>query len=92
MKSNILLSLLFLLTMCTSPAYAGAERPSWDQQRALQRVRAVIAQEDAGDFAWEEIEWLTDPQKAQRLAAKEGKPIFLFFFLKGKTGPSLAPC
>lgn len=71
----------------------GAElRPRWDHEEAQRRVRAVIAKEEAKDFAWDNIAWLTSPAEAASRAQQENKPIFLYFFLKGPSGPSEAPC
>jgi hypothetical protein len=67
-------------------------RPKWDQQQAIHRVKSVIEQENAHDFAWDKIAWLTDPTQAAALAKRDGKPILLYFFLRGQSGPPAAPC
>ncbi|MDW8221816.1 MAG: hypothetical protein RMJ82_02550 [Gemmatales bacterium] len=64
----------------------------WDQKKAIQKVREMIALEEKGDFPWEKIPWLTDPQQAAALAQKEQKPIFVYFYLKRNVGPAKAPC
>lgn len=71
---------------------AKAERVEWDQQEAVRRVKSIIAQEKAHNFAWDNIDWTTDPGVAIELAQKKKKPIFLYFYLKGNVGPKEAPC
>jgi hypothetical protein len=69
----------------------GHNRPEWNQTEALRRVQAVIAQEEAKNFAWDKIDWLTDPNEAAMRAQRENRPIFLYFFLKKDIGPKAAP-
>ena len=69
-----------------------AKRPDWDQKKAVEMVKGLVAQEDKGDFDWDKIDWKTDPIKAAALAQKEQKPIFVYFFLKKNVGPAAAPC
>lgn len=68
------------------------KKRKWDQKEALERVKEVLAQEAKEDFAWDNISWGTDVDKAVARSQKEQKPIFLYFFLKGKVGPAKAPC
>ena len=74
------------------PAFAKTERSVWNQQKAIGLVNSVIAQEKSGEFSWNKIKWICDPEEASSLASKEGKPIFVFFFLKKDIGPKEAPC
>jgi hypothetical protein len=69
-----------------------AKRPEWDQKKAVQKVKDLIALEEKGEFPWDKIAWQTDPAKASALAQKEQKPIFVYFFLKRNVGPAAAPC
>ena len=68
-----------------------AKRPEWDQKKAVEKVKQLIAQEETGQ-PWDKIAWKTDPAEAAALAQKEQKPIFVFFFLKKNVGPVGAPC
>ncbi|MBI1270792.1 hypothetical protein GC174_10200 [bacterium] len=74
------------------PALAGQGRQKWDQQAAIRKVQSVIDQEKSGDFAWQRIAWLDNPEEAARRAQEEKKPIFVFFLLKTEKGPAAAPC
>ena len=69
-----------------------AKRPDWDQKKAVQKVKDLIALEEKGDLPWDKIAWQTDPDKASALAQKEQKPVFVYFFLKRNVGPATAPC
>ena len=91
---NVRRLLMGALAFCLSPAFAQAQekRPDWDQKKAAERVKGIIALEEKGDLPWDKIAWQTDPVKAAALAQKEGKPIFVFFFLKKDAGPANAPC
>ena len=64
----------------------------WDQSKAVEIVKGVIACEEKGDHPWDRIPWHTEPGDAVAIAQKEQKPLFLFFFLKKNTGPAQAPC
>lgn len=68
-----------------------AKRPEWDQKKAVEKVKHLIAQEESGQ-PWDKIAWQTDPAEAAALAQQEQKPIFVFFFLKKNVGPVGAPC
>ena len=80
-------------SVCLLPAFALAQekRPDWDQKKATEIVKGIVALEEKGDLPWDKIAWQTDPAKAAALAQKEGKPIFVFFFLKKDAGPANAP-
>ncbi|MBC7998101.1 MAG: hypothetical protein IAF58_09175 [Leptolyngbya sp.] len=52
----------------------------------------VLSQEEANNLAWDKIKWLTEPAEAAEAAEREHKPIIVYFFLKGTTGPAAAPC
>ncbi len=73
-------------------AARAADRPDWDQKKAEQIVQAVLEQEKKGDFDWDKIAWNTDPEKVAALAKKQGKPIFVYLFVKKSIGPATAPC
>ena len=68
------------------------KRPEWDQKKAVEKVKQLIALEEKGELPWDKIAWKTDPAEAAALAQKEQKPIFVFFFLKKDIGPANAPC
>ena len=90
-------ALLFSVTVSTIlPGLVSAEEKSkrrkWDQRKALEIVKGLIAKEDKGEFDWDKIAWQTDPKKAAALAKKEQKPVFVYFFLKKNVGPKAAPC
>ena len=68
------------------------KRPEWDQKKAVEKVKRLIALEEKGELPWDKIAWKTDPAEAAALAQKEQKPIFVFFFLKKDIGPANAPC
>ena len=86
-----LLTTIWIIGLFLPPAIAGETR-IWNQKKAVDIVNSCIAQEQAGDFAWDEINWIADPQEAVRVSQKMNKPIFLFFFLKKDVGPKEAPC
>ena len=73
-------------------AFAQEKRAAWDQKKAVEAVKGIIALEAKGELPWDKIAWHTDPARAVALAQKEQKPIFLFFFLKKDVGPANAPC
>ena len=79
---------------CLAPGLAVAQetRTDWDQKKAAEKVKGIVALEEKGELPWDKIAWHTDPAKAVALAQKEQKPIFLFFFLKKDVGPTDAPC
>jgi hypothetical protein len=81
---------------CLSAGFAlaqePAKRPEWDQKKAVETVKKVIALEDKNDLPWDKIAWQTDPAKAAALAETDQKPLFVFFFLKKNVGPDTAPC
>lgn len=88
------LLVVVMVTLCFPQLGLSQEKKTrkWDQEEAIKRVKAIIAQEEAGDFAWDKIQWNTDPAEAIALSKKQEKPIFLYFFLKGEVGPAAAPC
>ena len=91
---NVRALLIAALAVCIAPGVALAQekRPDWDQKKALEKVKGILALEEKGDLPWDKIAWQTDPVKAAAQAQKEGKPIFVFFFLKKDVGPANAPC
>ena len=86
--------LIAALAACMAPGFTAAQekRPDWDQKKAAEKVKGLLALEEKGDLPWDKIAWQTDPAKAAAQAQKEGKPIFVFFFLKKDVGPANAPC
>ncbi len=80
-----------ILFLGNASAQEVPKRPEWDQKKAVEKVKQLIALEEKGQ-AWDKIAWQTDPAKAAALAKKEQKPIFVFFFLKKNVGPATAPC
>ena len=91
---NVRALLIAALAACIAPGFAPAQekRPDWNQKKAAEIVKGIIALEEKGDLPWDKIAWQTDPAKAAAQAQKEGKPIFVFFFLKKDVGPTNAPC
>ena len=91
---NVRCLFLVAVAVCMSPGFTAAQekRPDWDQKKAAEKVKGILALEGKGDLPWDKIAWETDPAKAAALAQKEGKPIFVFFFLKKDVGPANAPC
>ena len=90
-KFLILPAFAVLLLLGNAIAQEAAKRPEWDQKKAAEKVKRLIAMEEKG-LAWDKIAWQTDPAKAAALANKEQKPLFVFFFLKKDVGPVTAPC
>jgi hypothetical protein len=78
-------------------AEANSHQQDWDQKRAEEIVTTCVAVEKSGQ-PWDKIAWLTDPDQAIARARKEDKPIFVFAYVYGKSGPfspygpSAAPC
>lgn len=69
----------------------GAEADqAWDEAGARKVVERVLAVEKAGS-PWTRIGWVEDETDAAAKAAKEGKPILVFFYL-AKGGPDRDPC
>jgi hypothetical protein len=87
-----LLGCLIVVLGNTASVFATPSRSQWNQAEAVRRVQDVVAHEQACDFAWDKIPWRTDPTLALAEARKQNKPIFVYFFLHGKTGPATAPC
>jgi len=87
-----LVMLLASLLVITVPVATAADRPEWNQKKAEKIVGAVLDQEKNGDFAWDKIAWHTDAEKVAKFAAKQGKPIFVYLYLKKDVGPKAAPC
>jgi hypothetical protein len=83
---------LMALGACWAAGLAGAqERPEWDQEKAVAKVKGVLAVEAAGR-PWDKVAWLTDIDQAVAEARKQDKPLFVYFFLKKNVGPKDAPC
>jgi hypothetical protein len=93
-NSKLSLAAAVMVGVCATAAIGqeSAKQLEWDQAKAIQKVKELIALEETGDFPWEKIAWQTDPNKAAALAQKEQKPIFVYFFLKRNVGPAAAPC
>lgn len=85
-----LTGIAFLLPGLAS-AQEPAKRPEWDQKKAVEKVKQILALEEEGR-AWDRIAWKTDAAEAAALAQKEQKPLLVFFFLKKNVGPVGAPC
>ncbi len=88
MKPRTLWALAGIAVLC--PAFALGEeppkRPDWDQKKAVETVKCLIALDATGQ-PWDKIEWLTNGDKAVTRAKQENKPIFVYFFLKKNLGP-----
>ncbi len=91
MRGPLVLPAFAVLFLGNAVAQEPAKRPTWDQKKAAEKVKRIIALEAKGQ-PWDKIAWQTDPAKAAALAKKEQKPIFVFFFLKKNVGPATAPC
>jgi hypothetical protein len=86
-------SLILILTgCCIESAYADGAVSRWNQEEAVCKVNSVLTQEATQNFAWNKIKWITDCSVAEERARVEQKPIFLYFFLKGKGGPAEEHC
>lgn len=94
MNARILAAAVAAAGLCPALALGAepARRPDWDQKRAVEKVKEVIALEKKGELPWDKIAWQTDPAAAAALARKEQKPIFVYFYLKKNVGPAAAPC
>lgn len=92
MKICSMIGFALLLASSGLRAEEKHERASWNQEKAEEIVKAVIAQENRGDFAWDKIAWHTDAKKVAKIAQKEGAPIFVYLYLKKDVGPKAAPC
>ena len=86
------LAMIAFLVQGVAIAQKPPKRPEWDQKKAVETVKSVLAMEVKGDTPWDKIAWKTDPAEAVAAAQKEQKPIFVFFFLKKNVGPANAPC
>nr|CAA9212254.1 hypothetical protein AVDCRST_MAG63-14 [uncultured Armatimonadetes bacterium] len=86
MVAGLMLSLPYL-----AYSRAQAERPEWDQGKAVEAVKKVTALEAARRQPWDKIAWLTDVDAAVARARKENRPIFLYFYVE-KGGPAAAMC
>ncbi len=95
LKSKVI-STTYTLAILTQlqfhPVWAKEPPRNWDQERAESMVQEVLQKEEANTFDWENIAWLEDPELAARQAAETHKPILVYFFLRGKVGPTAAPC
>ena len=83
MNARLFLAVIGTVVLSPLGAYAQEtpKRADWDQKKAVEMVKKIIATEEAGT-PWDKIAWKTDVAEAIALAQKEQKPIFLFFFLK----------
>lgn len=88
MRTMLLVGGLFLSSTLSVLAQP---RPKWDQEKAAEKVKQIIALEKSGK-PWDAIPWLTDVDAAVKKAQKEQKPLFVYFFLKKNVGPAAAPC
>lgn len=90
---NVLFAVVAVPVGFTGRAEAAEpQRSRWNQNEAVRMVQEVINQEESKDFAWNKINWLSDPAEARAVAEREQKPILVYFFLKGTSGPAAAPC
>jgi hypothetical protein len=93
MKAKSLLTLAGFAVLCAArvPGQEPTHRPDWDQKKAVELVKKIVALEKTGQ-PWDKIAWLTDVDQAIARARKEDKPIFVYAFVKGTRGPAAAPC
>ena len=93
MNAKALLAVVGIAVLRTALAQGEepAERPKWDQKKAVDIIKKAVAVEDTGQ-PWDKIKWLTDPEQAIARARKENKPILVYGYLKNKNGPAAAPC
>jgi hypothetical protein len=90
---NLLVAVLAVSGVLAGRAAAAeSQRARWNQNEAVRMVQEVINQEESKDFAWNKINWLSDTAEARAVADREQKPILVYFFLKGTSGPAAAPC
>jgi hypothetical protein len=57
------------------------KKPRWDQDRAEERVKTVLALEASKTTPWDNIPWLTDVKAATEQASKQNKPIFVYWYV-----------
>jgi hypothetical protein len=93
MNAKALLTVSGIAVLCAAgvPGQEPAKRPEWDQKKAVQLIKKVVAMEKVGQ-PWDKIGWLTDVDQAIARSRKEDKPLFVFAFVKGTRGPAAAPC
>ena len=93
MNARLFLAVVGTVMLSSLGAYAQEtpKRADWDQKKAVEIVKKVVALEEGGQ-PWDKIKWKTDVAEAVALAQKEQKPLFVFFFLKKDVGPVGAPC
>lgn len=89
--STRLLIFVFALTLITVAIAEEKARADWDQSKAVDTIRTVKALEAVGQ-PWDKIAWSNNVEEAAARAKREGKPVFVFFFLKKNVGPAAAPC
>ena len=89
MFTALLIGGIVCLTLAATKL-TGSDRPEWDQEKAKEAVRKVIAIENEGQ-AWDKVDWRTDVEAAVEEAKREQKPIFVYWYVD-KGGPADAPC
>ena len=93
MQRTVIAAMALALPGLVGITFAHADEPRrWNQDEAVARVKKVIEIENSGKLPWDDIAWETDPEKAAARAEKEGKPLFVYMFLKKNVGPETAPC
>lgn len=88
--ATVLLACCAAIVFASASPSAAQERPTWDQARAVARVKAMLAEEAKGQ-PWDQIPWLTDVEAAVARAQAEDKPLFVYWYVD-KGGPKAAPC
>jgi len=94
MKARTYLMLAGLATLALplfAFSQAQAERPQWDQKKAVAAVKRLTELEQSQSKPWDKTAWMTDVDAAVARARKENKPIFLYFYVS-KGGPATAKC
>lgn len=71
-------------------ASAEAQSRRWDQDKAREKLKRVLAVEAQGQ-PWNKIAWLTDPAKAVEQARKTDRPLLVYFYLRKNVGPAADP-
>jgi hypothetical protein len=93
MNAKAFLTVPGIAVLCTAcvTGQGPANRPEWDQKKAVGIIKKVVALEKSGQ-PWDKIVWLTDVDQAIARSRKEDRPIFVYGFVIGTRGPAAAPC
>jgi len=86
-----------IVVLCGASAAAQepAKRAEWDQKKALDIIKGVVALEkdlEKTGKPWDKIAWLTDADQAIARAKKENKAIIVYCYCNDGKGPAAAPC